>query len=82
MGVDCDKEGVVLRVRRKNFIENKHVKVVSWKVFAVSSNGAFILFIVRLTFHSTLSTNGDPNYDIKRVKQPAGIPIFMLMVNP
>ncbi|XP_061337010.1 E3 ubiquitin ligase PQT3-like [Gastrolobium bilobum] len=27
-------------------------------------------------------TNGDPNYDIKRVKQPTGIPRSMLMVNP
>ncbi|KAK7260205.1 hypothetical protein RIF29_26052 [Crotalaria pallida] len=27
-------------------------------------------------------TNGDPNFDIKRVKQPTGIPRSMLMVNP
>lgn len=27
-------------------------------------------------------TNGDPNYDVKRVKQPTGIPRSMLMVNP
>ncbi|KAL8136639.1 hypothetical protein V2J09_002640 [Rumex salicifolius] len=27
-------------------------------------------------------TNGDPNYDIKKVKPPTGIPKSMLMVNP
>ncbi|XP_057415422.1 E3 ubiquitin ligase PQT3-like isoform X2 [Lotus japonicus] len=27
-------------------------------------------------------TNGDPNFDIKRVKQPTGIPRSMLMANP
>lgn len=27
-------------------------------------------------------TNGDPNYDMRKVKQPTGIPRSMLMVNP
>ncbi|KAE9597463.1 putative transcription factor interactor and regulator CCHC(Zn) family [Lupinus albus] len=27
-------------------------------------------------------TNGDPNFDVKRVKQPTGIPRSMLMLNP
>lgn len=27
-------------------------------------------------------TNGDPNYDIKRVKPPTGIPKSMLMATP
>lgn len=27
-------------------------------------------------------TNGDPNYEMKRVKNPTGIPRSMLMVNP
>ncbi|CAL0313751.1 unnamed protein product [Lupinus luteus] len=27
-------------------------------------------------------TNGDPNFDVKKVKQPTGIPRSMLMVNP
>ena len=41
---------------------------------------SFIFYVGHFIQHCP--TNGDPNFDIKRVKQPTGIPRSMLMVNP
>ena len=53
----------------------------------LDSNVSMLSLLVSFNFYAGhfiqhCPTNGDPNYDIKRVKQPTGIPRSMLMVNP
>lgn len=44
--------------------------------------GWCVFFLYSGHFIQHCPTNGDPNYDIKRVKPPTGIPKSMLMATP